>query len=191
MSKLKLNILEIRDNLWSSKQQDGGDVDNCATRIDRKVKDNNLYTGPTTTATDADADANAKTIANMSEQEHIVYPLRGVPRNNKWKAFRELMMDKIVTMTAAPDEIVTKLVEKEAAINRENGLAPEALLLAKKGGRGCRGCRGGKVGKSPKRDKRDNKRDDKEIIRETMIGKRRISRSAFIASSEGMLATTA
>jgi len=68
-------------------------------------------------------------------------------------------MDKNATMTATPDEIVTKLVEKEAAINRENGLAPEALLFAKKGGRSGRG---GKVGKSPKRDKRDNKDDRKE-----------------------------
>jgi len=61
-------------------------------------------------------------------------------------------------MTTTADEIVTKLVKKEAAIKRENGLAPEALLFAKKGGRGGRG---GKVGKSPKRDKRDDKRDNK------------------------------
>jgi hypothetical protein len=71
------------------------------------------------------------------------------------------MMDKNATMTATPDEIVTKLVEKQAATKRENGLAPEALLFAKKGGRGGRG---GKVVKSPKRDKRDNKDDRKEKV---------------------------
>ena len=75
-------------------------------------------------------------------------------------------MDKNPTMTTTPDEIVTKLVEKEAAISRENGLAPEALLLAKKGGRGGRGGSGGKVGKSPKRDKRDDKRDIKDDRKE-------------------------
>ena len=62
-------------------------------------------------------------------------------------------------MTAMPKEIITKLVEKEAAIKRENVLAPEALLFAKNGGKGGRG---GKVGKSPRRDKSDNKDDRKE-----------------------------
>jgi len=73
------------------------------------------------------------------------------------------MMDKNATMTATPDEIVTKLVEKEAAIKRENGLPPEALLFAKKGGSGGKA---GKVGKSPKRDKRDDKRDIKDDRKE-------------------------
>jgi len=73
----------------------------------------------------------AKTIAKMSEQEHIFYLLHGIPRNNEWKVFLELMKDKNAMMTTMPDEIVTKLVDKEAAIKRENGLAPEALLFAK------------------------------------------------------------
>jgi hypothetical protein len=72
--------------------------------------------------------------------------------------FLELMVDKNAKITATLDEIVNKLVEMEGAIKRENGLAPEALLFAKKGGRGGRGS---KVGKSPKRDKRDDKRDNK------------------------------
>ena len=65
----------------------------------------------------------------MSEQEQIFYLPRGIPRNDKWNVFMELMMDKNATMTATIDEIVTKLIEKDAAINRENGLTPEALLL--------------------------------------------------------------
>jgi hypothetical protein len=156
-SKLKLNIFEIREDLWSIKLQDCGDVDNYASRIDRKVKDYNLCAGPSTTDTDADT---AKTIAKMSEQEHIFYLLRGIPRNDEWKVFLELMMDKNATMTATPDEIVTKLVEKEAAIKREKGLAPEALLFAKKGG--GNGGKAGKGGRSAKRDKRDNKDERKE-----------------------------
>jgi hypothetical protein len=94
----------------------------------------------------------------MSEQEHIFYLLRGISRNDEWKVSLDLRMDNNATMTATPDEIVTKLVEKEAAIQGENGLAPVALLFAKKSGRGGRG---GKVGKSPKRDKQDDKRDNK------------------------------
>jgi len=162
-SKLKLNIFEIREDLWSIKLEDCGDIDNYASRIDRKVRNYNLCAGPTTpTTTDPDADTDsAKTFAKMSEQEYIFYLLRGIPRNDEWKVFLELMMDKNTTMTARPDEIVTKLVEKEAAIKRENGLAPEALLFAKKGGKGGNGGKAGKGGRNPKRDKRDDKRDNK------------------------------
>jgi len=38
-SKLKLNIFEISEDLWSIKLQDSGVVDNYASRIDRKVND--------------------------------------------------------------------------------------------------------------------------------------------------------
>jgi len=180
-SMLMRNIFEIREDIWSIKLQDCRDVNNYVSRIDRKVKDYNLCTGPTagpsTTGTDAantDTDANAKTIAKMSEPEHIFYLLRGIPRNDEWKVFQELMMDKNPTMTATPDEIVTKLVGKEAAIKRENGLAPEALLFAKKGGKGGNGGNGGKAGKggrSPKRDKRDHKRDNKDDKKEKDLRK--------------------
>jgi hypothetical protein len=95
----------------------------------------------------------------MREQEHIFCLLRGIPRNDEWKVILELLMDKTATMTATPNEIVTKLVKKEAAIKREKGLAPEALLFAKKGG--GNGGKASKGGRSPKRDKRDDKRDDK------------------------------
>jgi hypothetical protein len=154
-SKLKLNIFEISEDLWRIKLQDSGDVDNYALRIDHKVKDENFCAGPSTTTTDADT---AKAITKMSEQVHIFYLICGDPRNDEWKDILELMMDKNASMTTRPNEIISTLVEKQAAIKRENGLAPEALLFAKTG---SRGGRGGKVSKSPKRDKRDNKRDNK------------------------------
>jgi len=99
-SKLKLNIFEIREDLSSIKLQDCGDVDNYASLIDRNIKDYNLCPGPTATSTasndaaDTDTDPNAKTIAKMSEQEHILYLLCGIPCNDEWKVFLELMMDK-------------------------------------------------------------------------------------------------
>jgi hypothetical protein len=46
------------------------------------------------------------------------------------------MMDKNATATLTPDEIVIKLVEKEAMMKRENGLGQEALLFAKGNGKG-------------------------------------------------------
>jgi hypothetical protein len=106
-------------------------------QIDLRVKDYNLSTGPTTNDTDAaDTNVNAKTIPKLSEQEHILYLLRGIPSNDEWKVFLELMLNKNTMMTTTPDEIVTKLIEKEAAIKKQNGLTPEALLFAKNGGKG-------------------------------------------------------
>jgi hypothetical protein len=159
-SKLKRNIFEIGEDLWSTKLQDSGDVINYALRSDQNVKDYDLCAGPSspsTTDTDAADRDSAMGIAKMSEQEHIFYLLCGIPRNKGWKGFLELMIDRKPTMTTRPDEIVSKLVEKEAAIKRVNGLAPDALLLAKKGGKGNRGSKGGR---SPRRDMRDNKGDN-------------------------------
>jgi hypothetical protein len=149
------------EDLGSLKLQDCGDVDSYALQIHLKVKNHNLYTGPSTTDSDAIDTDSAKTIPKMSEQELIFYLLRGIPRNDECKVFVELMMDKNATRTAHPDEIVTKLIEKEAAIRRENGLAPEALLFSKTGGTG-NGGKAGKGGRSQKRDKRDIKDHSKE-----------------------------
>jgi len=161
-SKLKLKIFENREDHWSIKQQDCGDVDNYASWIERKVNDYYLCVGlaaPLTTDTDtADTDS-SKTIGKMSQHVHIFDLLRGIARNDEWNVFLELMMDKNATMTATPDKIVTKLVANEAATTRENGLSPETLLFAKMGGKGGKAGRGDK---SPKRNKRDNKDDRNE-----------------------------
>jgi len=69
-------------------------------------------------------------------------------------------MDKNARMTATPNEIVTKLVERKAAIKRENGLAPETLVIAKQGGKGGNGSKASKDGKSQNRDKGDNMGDN-------------------------------
>ena len=162
-SKLTLNIFEIREDASRIKLQNSGDVDNCALHINQKVKDYSLCAGPTaplTTDTDAADTDSAKTIAKRSEQENIFCLLCGIPRNHKWKLFQKLMMHKNGTMTAMPDEIVTMLIKNEVAIKRENGLTPEALLCAKKGGKCGNGGKAGKGHRSPKRDKRDNKGDN-------------------------------
>jgi len=132
-SKLKLNIFGIREDLWSIKLQGCGDIDNYTSRIDRKVKDYNLCAGPSTTDTDATYIDSAKTIAKISEREHIFYLRCGIPRNDEWKVFLELMIDKNATMTATPDEIVTKLIAKEAAIKRENWARSRSCALCKEG----------------------------------------------------------
>ena len=104
-----------------------------------------------TTDTDAADTDTAKILAKMSGQEHMVYT-----RNDEWQVFLKLMTAKNAMMTTKPNEIVTMLVKKEDAIKRENGLAPEALLFAKKGGKGSKG------GKHPKREERNYRDNWKE-----------------------------
>jgi len=67
----------------------------------------------------------------MTDEEHLFYLHRGIPRNDDWQFILELMIDKNATATLTPNEIVIKLLEKEATIKRENGLGQEALLFAK------------------------------------------------------------
>ena len=172
-SKLKLNIFEIREDLWSIKLHYCGDVDNYASQIHREIKDDNLCVRPTATSTagtDApDTDVSAYTIPKMSGQEHNFYLLHGIPRNDEWKVFLGLMMDKNAMMTATPDAFITKLVEMDTAIKRENGLAPEALLFAKTGGKGGNN-KAGKGSRSPKKDKRDDKGDNDRKERDLQNG---------------------
>ena len=157
-AKLKFNVVQIREELLGIRLKDCDDVETYALRIDQKVKDYNLCSEPST------SDATTRTLAKMTDEEHVFYLLRGIPRNDDWQFFLELMMDKNATATLTPDEIVIKLVEKEATIKRENGLGQEALLFAKGNTKGnAKGnAKGkGKGRKSWKGDESDKDQDRK------------------------------
>ena len=151
--KLKCKVFQIREELLGIRLEDCDDVETYALRIDQKVKDYNLCSGPSS------LDA-TRTFAKMTDEEHVFHLLRSIPRNEDWQFFLELMMDKNATGTLTLDEIVIKLVEKEATIKRENGLGQESLLFAKgnaKGnGKGKCKCR-----KSWKGDESDEDQDHK------------------------------
>jgi len=150
-AKLKFNVFQIREELLGIRLEDCDDVDTYALRIDQKVKDYNLCSEPST--------SDAKTLAKMTDEEHVSYLLRGIPRNDDWQFFLELMMDKNATATLTPDEIVIKLVEKEATIKRENGLGQEALLFAQGS---AKGKGKGKGRKSWKGDESDEDQGDRK-----------------------------
>jgi hypothetical protein len=66
----------------------------------------------------------------MPDEEHLVYRLCAIPRNDDCQFFLELMMNKTVMATLPRDETVIKLVEKEATMKRKSGSGQEALLFA-------------------------------------------------------------
>jgi hypothetical protein len=163
MSKWKLNIFVFTEDLWSIKQQDYGYINNYTLPIDRKVRDYTLCADKATTDADATDTDSGKAIAKMSEQEHIFYFLCGIPSNDKWTVFLELMMDRDATITATTNVSVAKLVNLDVSTERVNGIAPEAVFFPKLGGEGGgTGGKAGKDGKSPMRVKRDHTDNWKE-----------------------------
>jgi hypothetical protein len=157
-SKLKFNVFQVREEIFGIRLEDCDDVDTYALLIDQKVKDYNLCSAPSILSSDT-----TRTLAKMSEEEHVLYLLRGIPRNDDCQFFLELMMDKNATATLTPDEIVNKLVEKEATIKRENGIGQEALLFAKGNAKGnANGIGKGKGRKSWKVDESDGDQGDRK-----------------------------
>ena len=129
-TKLQLNIFDIREDLLNLRLEDCEGVDSYVSKIDEKVSAYNLCADSTeTTATGGD---DSDTIPKMSKQKHVFYLLRGVPRNDDWKVFLEILRNK-PDLHAKPEEVVTKLVAQEAAIKREKGMSADSdvLLFAK------------------------------------------------------------
>jgi len=160
-AKLKFNVIQIREERLGIRLEDCDDADTYALRIDQKVKYYNECSEPSRSSS-----GTIRTLAKMTDEERVFYLLRGIPRNDNWQFFLELMMDKNATATLTPDEIVIKLVEKQATIKRENGLGQEALLFAKGNGKGnakgnAKGKGKGNGRKSRKGDESDEDQDRK------------------------------
>ena len=125
-TKLQLNIFDIREGLLNLRLEDCETVDSYVSKIDEKVSAYNLCADSTgTTATGGD---DSDTIPKISKQEHVFYLLRGVPRNDDWKVFLEILRNR-PDIHAKPEEVVTKLAVQEAAIKREKGMSADSDVL--------------------------------------------------------------
>lgn len=166
-SKLKFDIFQIREERLGMRCEDCEDVDTYALRIDQKVKVNKLSSEPWTSFPET-----TRTLAKMTNEEHLFYLLRGIPRNDDWQFFLELIMDKNPTATLTPDEIEIKLVEKETMIKRGNGLGQETPLFATENSNG----NGKSKGTGRRSGKGDNSDEDQE-------GKRKLT--CFLCHKKG------
>jgi hypothetical protein len=100
----------------------------------------------------------------MTDQENVFYLQHGKPRKDDFQFFPELMIDKNVMATVTPDEIVIKLVKKEAMTKCEKGLWQEALLFAQGNARGdAQGT--GRGRKSGRGDQSDENEGDRNVVR--------------------------
>jgi len=123
-SKVKLNVWALRDEMSAVRLSDCENVQEYAWKIQSYVNDFNLR---------ADTDSSSSTgSGTMLKSEHTYYLMKGVPKDDDWRFFTQLMYDKIDTLADKPEEIVTKMKADEARHQQEVNLESiELLALAK------------------------------------------------------------
>ena len=67
----------------------------------------------------ADADSSAGS-GTMPKSEHTYYLMKGVPKDEDWRLFTQLMYDKIDTLAETPEEVVIKMKAHEARLQKED-----------------------------------------------------------------------
>ena len=111
--KLKFDAFQIRKLLLGICIDKSDALETYPLRSNQKVKNFDLCSEAST--------SEAKRLAKMTDEQQVFYLLHGIPRNDDWRFFVELMMDKNATATLVPDEIVINLIEKESTIKHEKG----------------------------------------------------------------------
>jgi len=107
-SKLKLNVLALRDEMLAVKLSDCENVQEYTSRIQSYVNDFNLC---------ADTNSSSSTGGGTMPKSESTYDLmKGVPTDDDWRFFTQLMYDKIDTRADKPEEIVTKMKAHEARL---------------------------------------------------------------------------
>jgi hypothetical protein len=67
-------------------------------------------------------------ITTMPKSEHSYYLMQGIPKDDDWRGFTQLMYDKIDTMADKPEEIVTKMKGHEAQLQQEDDSEVAAMF---------------------------------------------------------------
>jgi hypothetical protein len=117
-SKVKLNVWALHDEMSAVKLSDCKNVQEYASKIQGYVNDFNLSVESST--------------STMPKSEHSNYLMQGIPKDDDWRVFTQLMYDKIDTLADKPEEIVTKMKAHQARHQQEVDLESiELLALAK------------------------------------------------------------
>jgi len=122
-SKVKLNVWALRDEMSAVRLDDCENVQDYASKIQGYVNDFNLC---------ANSDSSTGGGGTMPKSEHTYYLMKGIPKDDDWRFFTQLMYDKIDTLADKPEEIVTKMKAHEARHQQEVDLESiELMALAK------------------------------------------------------------
>ena len=99
-SKVKLNVWALRDEMSAVKLSNCENVQQYASKIQGYVNDFNLCAENLT--------------GTMPKSEHSYSLIQGIPKDDDWRFFTQLMYDRIDTLADKPEEIVTKMKAHEA-----------------------------------------------------------------------------
>jgi len=113
-SKVKLNVWALRDEMSAVKLRDCENVQEYASKIQGYANDINLC-----------AESSTDT---MPKSEHSYYLMQGIPKDDDWRVFTQLMYDKIDTLADKPEEIVTKTKAHEARLQKEDNSEVAAMF---------------------------------------------------------------
>jgi hypothetical protein len=117
-SKVKLNVWALRDEMSAVRLSNCENVQEYASKIQRYVNDFNLC-----------ADSHSSTGSGiMPKSEHSYYLMKGIPKDEDWRFFTQLMYDKIDTLVVKPEEVSVKMTAHEARSQNDQDSEGAAIL---------------------------------------------------------------
>jgi len=116
-SKVKLNVWALRDEMSAVRLSDCENIQGYASKIQSYVNNFNHL---------ADTDSSTGS-GTMPKSEHIYYLMKGVPKNDDWRFFTQVMHDKIETLANQPEEIIVMMKAHEARLQKDDD--PEVAAM--------------------------------------------------------------
>jgi len=117
-SKVKLNVWASQDEMSAVRLSDCENVQEYASKIQSYVNVSNLC---------ADSDSSTG-IGTMLKSKHSYYLIKGIPKDEDWRVFTQLMYDKINTLADKPEEVIMKMKAHKARQQQEVNLESIELL---------------------------------------------------------------
>jgi len=112
--KVKLNVWALRNKMSAVKLSNCENVQEYASKIQGYVNDFNLCVESST--------------STMPKSEHSYYLMQGIPKDDDWRFFTQLMYDKIDTLADKPEEIVMKMKAHEVQLQQEDDSEVAAMF---------------------------------------------------------------
>jgi hypothetical protein len=117
-SKVKLNVCALQDEMSAVRLNDCENVQEYTSKILSYVNDINLC-----------ADTDSSTCSGtMPKSEHPYYLMKGIPKDDDWRFFTQLVNDKIDTLADKPQEVVVKMKGNEARLQRDDESEAAAMF---------------------------------------------------------------
>jgi len=118
-SKVKLNGLALRVEMSAVRLSDCKNVQEYASNIQSYVNDFNVST---------DTDSSSTGSGTMTNSQHAYYQMKGIPKDDDWRVFTQLMYNKIDTLADKPEQFIEKMNVQEARLQKEANLEEAAML---------------------------------------------------------------